>query len=151
MFSGLIVGFGIFSLVTRGLDGGVEFTGGRTYRVEFSEKIDKSAVRNAISERCIDDEGNNIAPEVKTVDNAYTIEITTKFLENSVIKNKEKVARIDASLAQAFNDLGYYNEEDSDESMTYSLLTSRGVESQISDELVKGSLFFIYNFHLYSI
>ena len=139
VFSGLIVGFGIFSLVTRGLDGGVEFTGGRTYRVEFSEKIDKSAVRNAISERCVNDEGNNVAPEVKTVDNAYTLEITTKFLEKAVIKNKEKVARIDASLAQAFNDLGYYNEEDSDEAMTYSLLTSRGVESQISDELIKGS------------
>ena len=139
VFSALIVGFGIFSLVTRGLDGGVEFTGGRTYRVEFSEKIDKSAVRNAISERCVNDEGNNVAPEVKTVDNAYTLEITTKFLEKAVIKNKEKVARIDASLAQAFNDLGYYNEEDSDEAMTYSLLTSRGVESQISDELIKGS------------
>ena len=139
VFSCLIVGFGIFSLVTRGLDGGVEFTGGRTYRVEFSEKIDKSAVRNAISERCVNDEGNNVAPEVKTVDNAYTLEITTKFLEKAVIKNKEKVARIDASLAQAFNDLGYYNEEDSDEAMTYSLLTSRGVESQISDELIKGS------------
>ena len=139
VFSGLIVGFGIFSLVTRGLDGGVEFTGGRTYRVEFSEKIDKSAVRNAISERCVNYEGNNVAPEVKTVDNAYTLEITTKFLEKAVIKNKEKVARIDASLAQAFNDLGYYNDEDSDEAMTYSLLTSRGVESQISDELIKGS------------
>ena len=139
VFSGLIVGFGIFSLVTRGLDGGVEFTGGRTYRVEFSEKIDKSAVRNAISERCVNEEGNNVAPEVKTVDNAYTLEITTKFLEKTVIKNKEKVARIDASLAQAFNDLGYYNDEDSDEAMTYSLLTSRGVESQISDELIKGS------------
>ena len=111
VFSGLIVSFGIFSLVTRGLDGGVEFTGGRTYRVEFSEKIDKSAVRNAISERCVNDEGNNVAPEVKTVDNAYTLEITTKFLEKAVIKNKEKVARIDASLAQAFNDLGYYNDE----------------------------------------
>ena len=139
VFSALIVGFGIFSLVTRGLDGGVEFTGGRTYRVEFSEKIDKSAVRNAISERCVNYEGNNVAPEVKTVDNAYTLEITTKFLEKAVIKNKEKVARIDASLAQAFNDMGYYNEEDSDEAMTYSLLTSRGVESQISDELIKGS------------
>ena len=139
VFSALIVGFGIFSLVTRGLDGRVEFTGGRTYRVEFSEKIDKSAVRNAISERCVNYEGNNVAPEVKTVDNAYTLEITTKFLEKAVIKNKEKVARIDASLAQAFNDLGYYNEEDSDEALTYSLLTSRGVESQISDELIKGS------------
>ena len=106
---------------------------------EFSEKIDKSEVRNAISERCVNDEGNNIAPEVKTVDNAFTLEITTKFLENSVMKNKEKVARIDASLASAFSDLGYSDSEFSNEGNTYTLLTSRGVESQISDELIKGS------------
>ena len=139
VFSALIVGFGIFSLSTKGLDGGVEFTGGRTYRVEFSEKIDKSAVQNAVSDRCVDDNGNNIAPEVKTVDNAYTLEITTKYLEKSVLKNKVKVAKIDASLAQAFQDLGYSNIDDVNEGMTYTLLTSRGVESQISDELIKGS------------
>lgn len=139
VISALIVGFGIFSLSTKGLDGGVEFTGGRTYRVEFSEKIDKSAVQNAVSDRCVDDNGNNIAPEVKTVDNAYTLEITTKYLEKSVLKNKVKVAKIDASLAQAFQDLGYSNIEDVNEGMTYTLLTSRGVESQISDELIKGS------------
>ena len=139
VFSALIVGFGIFSLSTKGLDGGVEFTGGRTYRVEFSEKIDKSEVQNAVSNRCVDDNGNNIAPEVKTVDNAYTLEITTKYLEKSVLKNKVKVAKIDASLAQAFKDLGYSNIEDVNEGMTYNLLTSRGVESQISDELIKGS------------
>jgi SecD/SecF fusion protein len=139
IFSALIVGFGIFSLSTKGLDGGVEFTGGRTYRVEFSEKIDKSAVQNAISNRCVDDNGNNIAPEVKTVDNAYTLEITTKYLEKSILKNKIKVAKIDASLAQAFQDLGYSNIEDLNEGLTYTLLTSRGVESQISDELIKGS------------
>jgi SecD/SecF fusion protein len=139
VFSAIIVGCGIFSLFSRGLDGGVEFTGGRTYRVEFSEKIDKSEVRDAISERCVNDEGNNIAPEVKTVDNAFTLEITTKFLENSVMKNKEKVARIDASLASAFSDLGYSDSEIYNEGNTYTLLTSRGVESQISDELIKGS------------
>ena len=139
VFSALIVGFGIFSLSTKGLDGGVEFTGGRTYRVEFSEKIDKSSVQNAVSNRCVDDNGNNIAPEVKTVDNSYTLEITTKYLEKSVLKNKVKVAKIDASLAQAFQDLGYSNVEDENEGMTYTLLTSRGVESQISDELIKGS------------
>ena len=139
VLSALIVGFGIFSLSTKGLDGGVEFTGGRTYRVEFSEKIDKSSVQNAVTNRCVDDNGNNVAPEVKTVDNAYTLEITTKFLEKSVLKNKVKVAKIDASLIQAFQDLGFSNVENLKEGKNYTLLSSRGVESQISDELIKGS------------
>ena len=146
VFSSLIVAFGIFSLFTRGLDGGVEFTGGRTYRVEFSEKIDKSNVRKAISDRCINDEGNNVAPEVKTVDNAYTLEITTKFLENAVLNNKDKVAKIDASLSQAFADLGYSDSELVSDSgdKTFRLLTSRGVESQISDELIKGAFLAVF-------
>ena len=139
VLSALIVGFGIFSLSTKGLDGGVEFTGGRTYRVEFSEKINKLSVQNAVTNRCVDDNGNNVAPEVKTVDNDYTLEITTKYLEKSVLKNKVKVAKIDASFSQAFKDLGYSNVENSKEGMTYTLLSSRGVESQISDELIKGS------------
>ena len=139
VLSALIVGFGIFSLSTNGLDGGVEFTGGRTYRVEFSEKIDKSSVQNAVTNRCVDDKGNNVAPEVKTIDNAYTLEITTKFLEKSVLNNKVKVAKIDASLTQAFQDLGFSNVENLKEGKNYTLLSSRGVESQISDELIKGS------------
>ena len=139
VLSALIVGFGIFSLSTKGLDGGVEFTGGRTYRVEFSEKIDKSSVQNAVTNRCVDDKGNNVAPEVKTIDNAYTLEITTKFLEKSVLNNKVKVAKIDASLTQAFQDLGFSNVENLKEGKNYTLLSSRGVESQISDELIKGS------------
>ena len=139
VFSGLIVAFGIYSLATRKLDGGVEFTGGRTYRVEFTEKIDKSAVKSVITENCVNDNGNKVAPEVKTVDNAYTLEITTKFLEKSTMNNKDKVAKIDASLAQSFEDLGFENEEVSSADQTYKLLSSRGVESQISDELIKGS------------
>ena len=55
------------------------------------------------------------------------------------MKNKDKVAKIDESLALAFSDLGFSNIDNSEKNKTYSLLTSRGVESQISDELIKGS------------
>ena len=85
-----MLGLVFFHFLQR-FDGGVEFTGGRTYRVN-SLKIDKSNVRNAISDRCVNDQGNKIAPEVKTVDNAYILEITTKYLENSVL-NKEKSSK----------------------------------------------------------
>ena len=52
----LIVIGGIASLFTRGLDGGVEFTGGRTYRVEFSQKVDKTAIREAITSKSINED-----------------------------------------------------------------------------------------------
>ena len=140
VFSALIVGFGIYSLSTKGLDKGVEFTGGRTYRVEFSEKIDKSAIKSAIAQNCIDSDGNLVEPEVKTVDNDYNLEITTKYLTTSLMNVKEKVNVIDSSLINAFTGLGFEELESASSEKTYSILTSRGVESQISDELKKGSL-----------
>jgi SecD/SecF fusion protein len=140
VFSALIVGFGIYSLATKGLDKGVEFTGGRTYRVEFSEKIDKTAIKSAIAQNCIDSDGNLVEPEVKTVDNDYNLEITTKYLTTSIMNVKEKVNVIDSSLINAFTNLGFVDLELASSDKTYSILTSRGVESQISDELKKGSL-----------
>jgi SecD/SecF fusion protein len=139
VFSALIVSLGIYSLVTKGLDKGVEFTGGRTYRVEFTEKIDKLAVKTAIAQNCIDVDGNQVEPEVKTVDNDYNLEITTKYLTTSSMNIKEKVNKIDSSLINAFDALGFENLDNANTDKTYSILTSRGVESQISDELKKGS------------
>ena len=139
VFSGLIVSFGVYSLVTKGLDKGVEFTGGRTYRVEFNEKINKLDVKSAIAQNCIDIEGNFVEPEVKTVDNDYNLEITTKYLTTSAMNVKDKVNKIDSSLINAFNTLGFEDIENTSSTKTFSILTSRGVESQISDELKRGS------------
>ena len=41
--------------------------------LNFLKKLINQQFRNAISDRCVNDNGNNIAPEVKTVDNAYTL------------------------------------------------------------------------------
>ena len=62
------------------------------------------------------------------------------------MNNKDKVAKIDASLSQAFADLGYSDSELVSDSgdKTFRLLTSRGVESQISDELIKGSFLAVF-------
>jgi SecD/SecF fusion protein len=107
--------------------------------VEFTEKIDKLAVKTAIAQNCIDVDGNQVEPEVKTVDNDYNLEITTKYLTTSSMNIKEKVNKIDSSLINAFDALGFENLDNANTDKTYSILTSRGVESQISDELKKGS------------
>ena len=135
VFSALIVGFGIFSLSTKGLDKSVEFTGGRMYRVEFGKKIDKSQVKDAIAKNCLDDNGNQVQPEVKTVNNAYNLEITTKYDKKNI--------EVDASIENAFNELGYKLDSNPNDNVVgaaeYSIKSSRSVGSQISDELIKGS------------
>ena len=130
--SAIIVIIGIYSLFTKGLDGSVEFTGGRSYRVEFSEEMNKEEVKTAITEVC-----ENIPPEIKTVDNNFTLEITTKYLEGSETKNK--VSKIDSSMVTAFANLGFVDDPTLDSENSFKILYSRGVEKQISNELIQGS------------
>ena len=130
--SGIIVIIGIYSLFTKGLDGSVEFTGGRSYRVEFSEEMNKEEVKSVITEVC-----ENIPPEIKTVDNNFTLEITTKYLEGSETKNK--VSKIDSSMVTAFANLGFVDDPTLDSDNSFKILYSRGVEKQISNELIQGS------------
>ena len=130
--SAIIVIIGVYSLFTKGLDGSVEFTGGRSYRVEFSEEMNKEEVKTAITEVC-----ENIPPEIKTVDNNFTLEITTKYLEGSETKNK--VSKIDSSMVTAFANLGFVDDPTLDSENSFKILYSRGVEKQISNELIQGS------------
>ena len=130
--SAIIVIIGVYSLFTKGLDGSVEFTGGRSYRVEFSEEMNKEEVKTAITEVC-----ENVPPEIKTVDNNFTLEITTKYLEGSETKNK--VSKIDSSMVTAFANLGFVDDPTLDSDNSFKILYSRGVEKQISNELIQGS------------
>ena len=144
--SSLIVIAGITSLFMRGLDGGVEFTGGRTYRVEFSEAPNKKDVVNAIADASLtmDADSMKVFPEIKTVDNSFTLEITTKYLNDYVpAQDAEKTASemVDDAITSAFAGLGYANSEnDNSGDKTFTIKTSRRVDSQISDELVYGSI-----------
>lgn len=151
-FSTLVVIAGVSSLFMRGLDGGVEFTGGRTYRVEFSEAPNKEEIRKAIAERSktFDADSVKIVPEVKTVDNAYTLEITTKYLYDYTGENA--IYKVDSVIKKAFHDLGYFNNGpiddidaweskcDEDKCASFLIKTQRSVDSQISSELVFGSI-----------
>ena len=114
--SGIIVIIGIYSLFTKGLDGSVEFTGGRSYRVEFSEEMNKEEVKSVITEVC-----ENILR--KTVDNNFTLEITTKYLEGSETKNK--VSKIDSSMVTAFANLGFVDDPTLDSKNSFKILYSR--------------------------
>ena len=69
----IIIIAGFISLMTRGLDKGVDFTGGRSYVVKFEKPVD---INNIKSELAVVFNG---APVVKTVGNSYTASITTKY------------------------------------------------------------------------
>ncbi len=73
IISGVLIGISIISLVTRGLNYGIDFKGGRTYVVRFHEDVKVDDVRTALA--AVYGE----APEVKTFGADNQVRITTEF------------------------------------------------------------------------
>ncbi len=73
VISGLIIAAGIASLALRGLNYGVDFTGGRTYVVRFDESVNTVDIQNMLA----DDFGQ--APEVKIFGQDNQVKIITKY------------------------------------------------------------------------
>jgi SecD/SecF fusion protein len=78
---GLIV-LGAVSLFTRGLDYGVDFAGGRKFKVKFEQGINENALREALAKTFTDERGLPMTPEVKQVEDNKHAFITTKYLIN---------------------------------------------------------------------
>lgn len=72
--SGTIIIIGIVSLFIRGLNYGVDFSGGRSFVVRFDQDVNTSEIRNLLAVEFGE------APEVKTFGPNNQIKITTKYL-----------------------------------------------------------------------
>ena len=73
--SALLIVISIGSLVTKGLNFGIDFKGGRTYVIRFDTDVDTEQARKLLAV-----EFDNNAPEVKTFGADSQIKITTKYL-----------------------------------------------------------------------
>jgi SecD/SecF fusion protein len=141
--SGAVVVIGLVSLFTNGLDRSIEFTGGRTYLLEFSEKVDRNAVENAVAEVSVVD-GKQIKPIVKTVNNSdYQYEISTKYYSD--VLSKDADAHVDSVITVAMNNLSFVRNI-SDEAVNnpelakFTIVKSRSINAQISNELITTSI-----------
>ncbi|MDX1351269.1 MAG: protein translocase subunit SecF, partial [Putridiphycobacter sp.] len=104
--SGIVILIGVVSLFTKGLDLGVDFQGGRTYKVQFDKnEADNGAIKTSLATVF------GSEPTVKKVDNDYTVAITTKYLitENS----QEASDKVEAALAEGLAGMGDYEIEES--------------------------------------
>lgn len=73
-----IIAIGIVSLVIRGLNLGIDFTGGRSYVVRFDQSVRVDEIRTALTPQF-----DNMAPEVKTFGPNTQVKITTKYMIDS--------------------------------------------------------------------
>ncbi|RPH31210.1 MAG: protein translocase subunit SecDF [Bacteroidales bacterium] len=78
----IVIVIGIGSLAMKGLNYGIDFTGGRTYIVRFDKDVKVADVRESLTKEFGD------APEVKTFGPASQVKITTKFM---IDKNETSV------------------------------------------------------------
>ena len=78
IFSGFLILISVASLTFRGLNYGIDFTGGRTYVVRFDKDIDAEKARGALTAQF-----DNMAPEIKTFGANSQIKVTTKFMIES--------------------------------------------------------------------
>lgn len=81
--SGLLILISLGSLAIRGLDYGVDFSGGRTYQVRFDKPVEANQVASTLSNYFVEN-GNKMTPEVKTYGTSNQIMITTKYMVNEV-------------------------------------------------------------------
>ncbi len=120
IFSTIIIIMGIISLSTRGLNFGVDFSGGRTYIIRFDQDVKTNDIRDALA-----GEFDEAPPEVKTFGPNKQVKITTKYL---IDDSSEEVDSIIQS--KLFNGLHQFYE---DQTVEYKDFVS---DTEIEDKLI---------------
>ena len=126
VLSAIVVIAGIGSLTTKGLNYGVEFSGGTTFDVSFDDAVDAEAVRNALATAFTEDgvPGN---PLVQTKDSPEKLRIMTNFMIDSEAEDVDE--QINAALASGLGSVG----------TGYSVDMYNKVDSTISDDFRSGA------------
>lgn len=96
--SSVIIGAGLVSLFSSGLNWGVDFQGGWSYIVTAEKPVDSDGLRNKL-EPFLDGR-----PEVKTYGSAERIKITTKYLIEDA--SEDAAAKVQAKLEEGLNAAG---------------------------------------------
>jgi SecD/SecF fusion protein len=132
IISGAIILLSIGSFVSRGLNYGIDFKGGRTYVVRFEEPVQVSDVQAALTGVF------ESAPEVKTFGEDDQVKITTDF---RIEDDSEDVDNeVEALLMQGLQEGGFIGEDVTLEQFTDEYQqSSQKVGPTISDDIRKDS------------
>jgi SecD/SecF fusion protein len=120
--SGIIIGLGIISMVTKGFNYGVSFEGGRTYTVKFEKPTTIGDVRKSLETK----ETFNSAPEVKTI-GTDQMKITTTYLINDASTNSDE--RVEQALEKGIGTFG-----------PHKIISSQKVGPTIADDIKQSAV-----------
>lgn len=126
LVSGGLILAGIISLTTRGLDLGVDFSGGRQYVVSFdSVEVNTDEMKSVLTPQF----GGEI-PNVKQVENSFTAMITTEYLITEGDTSTNRV--VEKAMTDGISQLG-----------TFELKSSNMIAPTISNDLKRNSFYAI--------
>jgi SecD/SecF fusion protein len=137
IISMVVILIGVSSLVFRGLNYGVDFTGGRTYVVRFDQNVSTLDIRTAL----IDEMGE--APEVKTFGPQNQVKITTKYLidDNSPEADSIVESQIFSGILEFFGTpITYSDFASDDEAKIIGRLSSQKVGPTIARDIKQAAI-----------
>lgn len=123
LISALVIGGGIASMAVRGFNWGVDFTGGRTYVVEFQETPDLEQVRGSLAPLMKGEDGREYSLLVKTYGGEKRLKVTTNYLIEVPGIATDSIA--EATIAQGLAGVGQFEFAED----------SRKVDPTISDDI----------------
>ncbi len=138
VFSALIIIAGIVSLFTRGLNPGIDFSGGRSFVIRFDQPVTTGDVRDALTA-----EFENISPEVKTFGPTSQVKITTKYLIEDSSPEVDSIiqTKLFTSLKKFYanQDLEYrdFSTDVDTENKLLGILSSQKVDPVIADDILE--------------
>ena len=143
IISAILILASVGSLATKGLNLGIDFTGGRTYVVRFDQDVNTETIREALTAEF---EGN--APEVKTFGPNSQIKVTTKYMIDSDDPTVDSLIQVKLynGLAENFKSEIMYVDFSSDtegENKLLGILSSQKIGPTIAYDIRTKALFAI--------
>ena len=131
IFSGVLFVLSLASLTFKGLNYGVDFTGGRTYIVRFDRDITVGEVRKSLAAEFPD-----AAPEVKTFGPDNQVKITTKYMIESDAIEVDSIiqTKLFHSLTSFYSTDVNYQQFSSDDA-TIGILSSQKIGPTVADDI----------------
>ena len=141
MVSGAIILLGIISLATKGLNFGVDFSGGRTYVIRFDKDVTTNDIRSSLAKQFGE------APEVKTFGGNNQVKVTTKYLIEDNSRTADSVAetRLFEGVKQYYGTSMTREEFTSDDDQkVLGRLSSQKVGPTIADDIKQGAVLAVF-------
>jgi SecD/SecF fusion protein len=137
VISGLLIAGGIVSLVTKGLNTGVDFTGGRNYVIAFNQEVETADIQDHLQAAFGE------APTVITYGSKSTVRVTTKHLIDDDRPEVDSIIK-----AEMFNGLQPYLDSDAtlDDFLNGQdyIISSHKVGPTIADDIKRTAVLVIF-------